>query len=451
MNSYNVAIIGGGPGGYNLAIRLGGKGKKVILFEKNALGGVCLNEGCIPTKTFLNSAKVLDKINHGKELGVVIDKGNLHLPTLVKRKNRVVKVLQAGINIQLKNANVTVQNEKVTSIAKNELFQIITENGEISAEEVVLATGGKAIIPNIEGVFDGISNGDVLTNKEILDIEELPNKLVIIGGGIIGVELAQFFALSNCQVTVIELSSQICGKLDVETAKVLQKNLEEKGVKFLLNSKVTKISENKVYYENNEEILEESFDKVLLSVGRTPNDSEIEFKNFVVEKDRKGIKVDEKMRTNIKGLYAIGDVVNIMPLAHTAYRQGEVVANIILGKEDKMEYLIPSVIYTTPEVAYVGIQENEIVEEKIKVVKLPLSYSGRYSAENTKKDCFIKVIYDSVEKVLLGGVVIGDYAGEYITTLTSYISLKTKIDDIKKIVFPHPTDVEILRETIFKM
>lgn len=450
MEKYDIAIIGGGPGGYNGAVMAGKAGKKVVLFEKNAIGGVCLNEGCIPSKTLLSSAKLLEKINHGENYGIINEKCSIDLPALMKRKQRIIKVLQAGINTQLKNAGVkVVLGEAKFNDKANGLFCIKANDEEYLVDKAIIAVGGKPFIPNIDGVSEQIVDKKVLTSREILNIQELPQRLVIVGGGVIGLEMAQFFATAKCEVSVVEMADHIGGNIDLDVSKTLQKALEDKGIKFYLSCTVTSVKENVATYIMNEKQYQLNYDALLLSVGRVADTNNLNLKCMNVDMNRRAIKVDDKMQTSEKGLYAIGDAVGILPLAHTAYRQGEVAINNILGKDDKMQYLIPSVIYTTPEVAFVGLMEKDVSIDKIKSVSLPMSYSGRYAAENIRKEGFVKIIYDSEEKIILGGAAVGDYAGEYISTITSYIALKTKIDDIKKIVFPHPTNCELIKETLF--
>jgi dihydrolipoamide dehydrogenase len=309
------------------------------------------------------------------------------------------------------------------------------------------------VIPPVAGVKEGIEKGYVLTNREILDLKSVPSSLVIVGGGVIGLEMASYYNSAGSKVTVIEMLDHIAGCTDREISEILQKNYEKKGVVFKLNCKVVEVKEGSVVYESNGEKLAVEAEKVLLSIGRRPATEGLGLEKIAVETERGRIKTDEKGRTNIPEVYAAGDVNGTSMLAHTAYREAEVCINTILGKKDIMRYhAIPSVIYTNPEVGCVGETEETAKQKGIDfdVVKLSMAYSGRYVAENEGGDGICKILIDKKYRRLIGAHMIGSYASEIIFGAGIMIETEMRVEDIKELVFPHPTVCEILREGIFE-
>ncbi|NLA83901.1 MAG: FAD-dependent oxidoreductase, partial [Clostridiales bacterium] len=309
------------------------------------------------------------------------------------------------------------------------------------------------IILPLPGVKEGLESGFVLTNREILDLEEVPARLVIVGGGVIGLEMASYYRSAGSEVTVIEMLDHIAGPTDSEISDILLKNYEKKGIQFKLNAKATKLEGNSVVYESKGETFKIEADKVLLSIGRRPATEGLGLENIGVELYRGRIKLDDQCRTNVPGVYAAGDVNGKSMLAHTAYRESEVAVNNMLGKKDIMRYnAIASVIYTNPEVAGVGETEATAKEKGIEyeVAKLPMMYSGRYMAENEGGDGICKVLIDKKHKKLIGLHMIGNYASEIIYGAALMIEMEMRVDDVKELVFPHPTVSEIIRETIFE-
>ena len=389
---YDLAIIGGGPGGYVAAGRAGAAGLSVVLFEKRELGGVCLNEGCIPTKTLLYSAKVYDYTRHADQYGVNVDGSSIDFGAIFKRKQKVVKKLVGGVKAQMKGAKVeVVKGEAVIQGRSAEGITIVSGEASYQARNLLICTGSEAAVPPIPGLREGLG-GAVVTNREILSLEEQPERLVVIGGGVIGMEFASFFNSIGTKVTVVEMLPKILGPLDDEISAMLQAQYEKKGVEFHLSCKVVAVEGNDVVYEDPEgKTCRATGDKILVSVGRRANFQGIGLENIGVELALNpagrpyGIKVDEKMRTNIPNVYAAGDVTGFSMLAHTASREGEVAVNNILGKADRMRYdAIPGVVYTNPEVAGVGVTESEAANKGLDytVLKLPMAYSGRFVAEN---------------------------------------------------------------------
>ena len=379
---FDLAIIGGGPGGYVAAERAGAEGLSTVLFERKSLGGVCLNEGCIPTKTLLYSAKVYNYAVNGDHYGVYAENPSFKYEEIVERKDKVVKKLVAGVKAAMKAYKVTVVNE--TAVIQGRGKEGITiQAGEdiFTAKNMLICTGSEAAVPPFPGLKEA---GDVIvTNREILALEQQPKELVVIGGGVIGMEFAAFYSTLGTKVTVVEMLPKILGPLDDEISSMLQKQYEKRGIQFCLKCKVTGIEGNTVVYEDPDgNVQRVSGDKILVSVGRRANLQGFGLENLGVELALNpagrpyGIKVDEHMRTNIPGVYAAGDVTGFSMLAHTASREGEVAVNNILGKPDHMRYnAIPGVVYTNPEVAGVGITEEEAKAKGVdyKVVKLPMA------------------------------------------------------------------------------
>lgn len=456
MEMYDLVVIGGGPGGYLAAERAGHAGLKTLVAEKREFGGVCLNEGCVPSKTFLNSAKVLDYANHAEKYGVKVDgKTSVDQKFVVERKNGVVKMLTSGVKATLKKNKVTMKNaEAVIEGKTDDGYTVKIGDEKVTAKRLIIATGSMPVVPPITGLKENIAAGLVLTNREILDLEKIPESLVVIGGGVIGLEMASYFSSVGTKVTVVEMLDKIAGPTEKEISAILQKSLEKKGVVFNLGCKVTAIEKDGVVFERagkSEKVIAE---KVLLSIGRRAVTQGIGLENIGVNLERGAIVTDDTMRTNVANVYAVGDVNGKVMLAHTAYREAEVAVNNILGKKDKMRYnVIPSVIYTNPEVGSVGEMEESAKAKglNVKCVNIPLTYSGRYIAENTDLNGIIKIVVNKDTNTLIGAHVIGSYSGEYIVAVSAMIDLEVDIENIKKLVFPHPTVCEIVREAIFQI
>lgn len=443
---YDLIILGGGPGGYLAAERAGHAGLKVLLVEKRALGGVCLNEGCVPSKALLHCAKVFDYASHGDKYGVVTTGVSIDHKAVVARKNKVVNTLVSGIKSLMKANKVTVIEGFGEIVDVNH----VKVNDEVyEAQRLIVATGSMPVVPPIPGVKEGLESGFVLTNREILDLEEIPKNLVIIGGGVIGLEMASYFNSVGSKVTVIEMLPKIAGATDGEISEILMNSYAKKGVEFKLSSRVTAVKDGKVIYDGGEV----SADKVLLSIGRRPVTQDIGLENIGVATERGAIITDKHCLTNVPNVYAVGDVNGKYMLAHTAYREAEVAVNNILGKKDIMRYdAVPSVIYTNPEVSSVGETEETAKQKGIdfEVANVSMMYAGRYVAENTDTDGICKVLIDKKYRRVIGVHMIGSYASEMIYGAGMMIETEMRIEDIKEIIFPHPTVSEIIREAIFK-
>ena len=451
---FDLIVIGGGPGGYLAAERASHEGLKVLLFEKRALGGVCLNEGCIPSKTLLHSAKIYEHALHSSLYGVSCANVAIDQTAVVERKSKVVRTLVAGIKSKLRSAGVTVVMESAKITGKDDLGFAVSAGGILyHGKKLIIATGSSATVPPIPGIRENLG-GFVMTNREVLDLKEIPGKLTVIGGGVIGLEMAAYYATVGSKVTVVEMLDHIAGTTDREIASILQKELEKKGVTFLLGHKCLGVEPGKVLVEatNGTQSTVET-DKVLLSIGRRANVQDIGLENIGVTTNRSGIATDTLCRTNVTDVYAIGDVNGHHMLAHTAYREAEVAINTICGKKDFMRYNAnPSVIYTQPEIASVGRTEEECNEKGIEyeVSKLSMRYAGRFIAENEGADGLCKILIDKKRRAILGVHMIGAYSSEIIWGAAEMIELQLRVQDAKQIIFPHPTVSEIIRETLWE-
>ncbi|MGI6124761.1 MAG: dihydrolipoyl dehydrogenase, partial [Acetivibrionales bacterium] len=434
--------------------RAGHAGMNVICFEKKSVGGVCLNEGCIPTKTLLYSAKLYDGAAHGEKYGISVSGLSIDHAKVIERKNKVVKILVSGVKSTLKANHVTLVEAEAVINGRNSDGYTVVANGETyTGKRLLIATGSSPAIPPITGLKEGIASGFVMTNREALDITEAPKELVVIGGGVIGLEMASYYNSIGSNVTIIEMLDHIAGENDADLVKLLQKNYEKKGMVFHLNSKVTEIKSDSVMFEKDGQVQAVNADKVLLSIGRRANTQGIGLETINVLTERGAIVTDNHMKTNQPEVYAAGDVNGKSMLAHTAYREAEVAVNIMLGKRDTMRYnAIPGVIYTNPEIASVG--ETELTARKkgldVDVVKIPMRFSGRYLAENEGGDGICKLVIDKQRRTIVGAQALANYSSEFIVACGTFIELQLTLDDIKEIVFPHPTVCEIIREAVFQ-
>lgn len=445
---YQAIIIGGGPAGYTAAEAAGKAGLSVLLIEKQNLGGVCLNEGCIPTKTLLYSAKTYDGAKHASKYGVTVPEASFDLAKIVARKSKVVRKLVLGVKSKLTSNQVTIITGEAFIIDQN---TVRCGEETYECENLILCTGSETFIPPIPGV-DSVN---YWTHREALDNKELPASLAIVGGGVIGMEFASFFNSLGVQVTVIEMMDEILGGMDKELSALLRADYAKRGIKFLLSTKVVSLAQTEggavVSYENAEGAGEVIAEKLLMSVGRRPVTKGFGLENLNLARTERGsIVVNEKMQTSLPGVYVCGDLTGFSLLAHTAVREAEVAVHTILGKEDAMSYrAIPGVVYTNPEIAGVGQTEEALTAKGIayRAVKLPMAYSGRFVAENEGVNGVCKVLLGDDDTVL-GVHVLGNPSSEIITLAGMAIELKLTAEEWKKIVFPHPTVAEIFREAL---
>ena len=451
---YDLIVIGGGPGGYLAAERAAHAGLKTALFEKNALGGVCLNEGCIPSKALLNSAKTYEHALHAQDYGVSCGDVTIDQAAVIRRKRKVVRTLVAGVKAKMRQHGVQVYMEEAVIHGRNgELFAVGSKSGTVYGKKLIIATGSSPAVPPIPGVQENLGHF-VLTNREVLELEQISERFVVIGGGVIGLEMAAYYGAVGSKVTVVEMLDHIAGATDREISTMLQKELESKGVTFLLQHACTKVEPGKVWVKDHQgnEIAIDA-DKVLLSIGRRANVQNIGLETIDVATNRAGIITDSMGKTNVEGVFAIGDVNGHHMLAHTAYREAEVAVNVILGKKDSMRYHAnPSVIYTVPEVASVGKTEEECKEKGVEyeVQKLSMRYSGRFVAENEGGDGLCKILIDKKRRTVIGVHLIGSYSGEIIWGAAEMIEMQLRVADARQIIFPHPTVSEIIREVLWE-
>lgn len=450
---YQIAIIGGGPAGYTAAETAGKAGLSVVLFEKQSLGGVCLNEGCIPTKTLLYSAKTYDSARHASKYAVSVPEVSFDLSKIVARKQKVVRKLVLGVKGKLVANNVTVVNGEASIADKN---HVLCGGETYECDNLLLCTGSETFIPPIPGVDEV----PYWTHREALDNKELPKSLAVIGGGVIGMEFASFFNSLGVEVTVIEMLDEILGGMDKELSAMLRAEYTKRGIKFMLDTKVVSLSGNvledgqaqvQVNYENAGGAGSVVAERLLMSVGRRPVTKGFGLENLGLEKTERGnIWVDGQMRTSVPSVYACGDLTGFSLLAHTAVREAEVAVHAVLGKEDCMSYkAVPGVVYTNPEIAGVGDTEETLRKKGIpyRTIKLPMAYSGRFVAENEGVNGMCKLLL-AEDDTLLGAHVLGNPASEIITLAGMAIELRLTVSEWKKIIFPHPTVGEIFREAL---
>lgn len=449
-NQFDLAIIGGGPAGYVAAERAGAKGLSVVIFDKRALGGVCLNEGCIPTKTLLNSAKVLESAHDAALYGIQVENISADFEKIMKRKDKVVRKLVAGVGAKMKHAKAeVVMADAVIKEKRGEVITVTAGGNDYKASRLLVCSGSEAAVPPIPG----LDPTQVVTNREILQLKELPKSLVIIGGGVIGTEFADFFNAMGTDVAVIEMLPEILTGVDEDIAAFVRAEFIKRGIIYHLSAKVTKLNGKEVIFEKDGQVHSVTGDQVLLSVGRRPNVAGIGLENIGVEFSPKGVKIDQHCRTNVPNVYAAGDITGFSLLAHTASREGEVAVNHMLGRKDVMRYnAIPGVVYTHPEIAGVGLTESAAKAQGIdvEVRRLPMAYAGRFIAENEGKDGFCKVIVGKKYREILGVHLVGGACSEMIWGACALIEAQLRVQDVQEIVFPHPTVSEIIKETIFE-
>jgi len=454
---FDAIIIGGGPAGYLAAERVGAKGLSVLLLEKDHLGGVCLNRGCIPTKALLHSAKIYHSIKDAERYGVSAQQIHYDLSRAMAWKQKVVETLRRGVESQMKHHHVTVVQGVGTLKDRN---TVVMDGVVYRGRSLVIAAGSSpARLP-----VKGVENQRLLTSAQALEIESLPGRMVIIGGGVIGCEFASYFSMVGVEVTVIELLPEIIPNLDPDIGALLRKAMPD--VTFHMQSRVEEIVGGSadeegltVTFSNKEGSNKEGLssldtDVVIMAVGRTPNTGGLGLDGVGLDYDKTGIAVNEAMQTNVPGIFAIGDVNGRSMLAHSAYRMAEVAAKTICGEYDHMRYhAVPWVVYTHPEVAGVGLTEREAREQgrRIAVRSLPLRINGRFLAEHGNDPGLCKVIADSDTGVLLGVQIVGTPASEIVHGAAVMIEAELRVKDIQEIVFPHPTVSEVIKDTLWAL
>ena len=453
MSDFDVCIIGGGPGGYVAAEQTANRGKRTVLIEQENIGGTCLNWGCIPTKSLIHSASLLNSLENGSEFGIKSKGINYQFSVAMDSKNRIVKHLRLGVLGKMERSGVVVKSGKATIVGLN---RIHIGGNEIEVDHIVIATGAKSVLPPIPGA----DLPHVIDSNGALQLNALPKKIVIIGGGYIGIEFASYFHAVGVEVVLVEMQNEILAGMDSHIVQQFKKALPK--VKWFLNSRVNQIKEDGVCIESTSGEVLESADLVLIAAGRVPNVDSSGMEKININFDHQGVKVDDQMRTNIPNVYAIGDVTGKSLLAHTAIRMGEIVADVICsgGKtQNHMRYsAIPWVIYTYPEIAGVGLTESDARKKgyQVKTGKLPLSANGRFIVEHGMTGQsgvrgFIKIVVNSRNNTLLGVQMIGSPASEIMFGAATLIEAELSVEEIREIIFPHPTVSEVLREVMWEI
>ena len=443
---YFLAIIGGGPAGYTAAERASKAGKDVVLFEQNAVGGTCLNVGCIPTKSLLYGAKQYYNATHAVKYGVTAENVAFDFAAMQKRKTIVVRKLVAGIKQRLNNEHCTLVSGAAAVVSRTDELVTISCSGETyEAENLMICTGSTNFVPPIPGIKD---NEHVWDSTDALAAAELPKSVIIVGGGVIGMEFATLYHELGIPVTVIEALPSILPNLDSEVVAVLAEKYKKAGINILTETRVESINGGKVT-ANGEEY---EADKILVSVGRRANLQGLEALNDI-ELNRGAIVTDDFCKTNLPNVYACGDVTGKIMLAHVASRQAEVAIGRMLKviPLQRIAYnAIPSVVYTNPEIASVGITESQAAELNIptEVHKLPMTFSGRFMAENEGEMGLCKMIIDAKNHSVLGVHCIGNPCSEFIAAASFAVRMGYTTAEFQQVVFPHPTVSEILHEVL---
>jgi dihydrolipoamide dehydrogenase len=458
---YDTIIIGGGPGGYLAAERLGHRKQKVLLIEEQHLGGTCLNVGCIPTKTLLNSAKQYVHAREAGKFGVSVQGASYNWAEIQKWKSEVVEKLRAGVASQMKRFAVETvkgRGEILAAPAGNSPGRVQAVSGEragtgFEGRAILVCAGSVPALPPIPG---GRDNPLVVDSTGLLSAGEVPKRLTVIGGGVIGVEFAGLFSALGSEVTVIEMMDEIIPFMDREQAPLFRRAMKQ--VDFKLGCKVERIEGAAVHYTAKDGKPETAAaDLILMAVGRRPVLDTWGAKNAGVDTGR-GVNVDDRMRTNIPGIWAAGDVTGKSLLAHSAYRMAEVAAADILadgGPVNRMRYnAVPWAVYGMPEAAGVGITEQEAAAQGATILKasLPMKVSGRFAAENTfAGQGAVKVIAAADSRKILGVHAVGAYASEFIWGGAALIEQELRIEDVKQLIFPHPTVCELIRDAVWEL
>lgn len=442
---YDVVVLGAGPGGYVAAIKAAQLGAKVAIIEKETVGGICLNHGCIPTKTMLKSAKVFKTVTHASDFGVEVNgEVSANLAKMVERKNNVVKQLTSGVSFLLKKNKVDIISGYGEVLNAHEI-QVGKE--VIKTKKLIIATGGTPVLPPIDGVKDAFSKGTLVTSRELLNVTTQPKNLVIVGGGVIGVEFATVFASLGTKVTILEMMPTILPMIDEDVTKAYTKALRDLGVDVLTSAQVTAVSEKYVSYTLNDQKKTVTSDLVLMAVGTRANSGGLEKLNLKM--DRANIVTNEYLETSVKDVYAIGDVNGKYMLAHVASHEGIIAVSHALGKKVlPMDYTkIPQAIYGQPEIASVGLTEKEAKAKGLayKISTFPLAASGKALADG-EKEGFIKLIVDQKYNELLGAHIYAYQATELISELVLGLNLEVTAEELAHAIHPHPSLSEIVME-----
>ncbi len=460
---YFLGIIGGGPAGYTAAAMASKAGKDVVLFEQNALGGTCLNIGCIPTKTLLYSAKQYYNATHADKYGVMASQVTFDWTKIQQRKTKVVRKLVAGIKLKLNNEHCTIVNAKASVVSYSpETICLSAEGGPTGAavyevQNLLICTGSHNFVPPIPGLQDTTHQtpDTIWSSTDALNATELPQSIAIVGGGVIGMEFATLYHELGVPVTVIEAMPSILPNLDPDVVAVLREQYTKSGITLLENTKVEKIDGHEIYLTSSQP-LRLSADKILVCVGRRANLEGLEALTDL-EYNRGAIVVDDFMKTNLDNVYAAGDVTGKIMLAHVAARQAEVAVGRMLKQLplQRIAYnAIPSVVYTNPEIACVGLTEAQTAElylgdtSKFTVQSIPMTFSGRFVAENEGQMGLIKMIIDNKSQSIIGVHMIGNPCSEFVAAASFAVRMGYTVPEFRQVIFPHPTVSEVLKEVL---
>ena len=446
----DLIVIGGGPGGYVAAIRAAQLGCNVKLIEREKVGGTCLNRGCIPTKVLLHAAELKGSFDKARDYGLSVKKTSLDWKVLMDRKDATVKQLTDGVSALLESWGVEVIYGEASFVNSKEIV-VRDGNGtsKLRSDSFIIATGSKPSMPPIEG----LQGKGVLTSDDALQIEDIPSSILIVGGGVIGVEFATLFSGLGCHVTVVEFLPRILTNIDEEMASYIHEVLSSKGVKIYTASRVTEVDDKGNYLavtfqeEDGKKIAVET-EKVLLAAGRVPNTQALNLSSAGVETERGRIKVDKFMRTNVANIYAVGDCASPYMLAHVAMAEGEIAAENVAGGEREMDYsVVPSCVFTSPELASVGRSELDCQKAGIpvKVGRFPMVGNGR-ALTLGEAEGIVKIVADSKYERVLGVHILGPNATELISAASMAMKLEATVEEIAQLIFAHPTVGEALKE-----
>jgi dihydrolipoamide dehydrogenase len=447
MKSYDIVIIGGGPGGYTAAVKGARMGAKIAVVEKHKLGGVCYNYGCIPTKTLLKNAKLYEEILSSDKFGINL-KGEIIVDwhKMMERKDNVVNEITNSVRDLLLKNGVDIYNCFGQVIDKN---TIKVEDEQIKTKNLIIATGSSVKFPPIEGLKEAYNSGHVLDSTGAITLEKLPKDMIILGAGVIGIEFATLYASLGVNITLVQRSGELLSHLDKEISEEIKMHLKKKSVNILLNASTTKVKGKAIEINIDGKTKEISAECIVACLGRTYNIKGLESLDLNIGK--RGIEVDNKMRTNIENVYAIGDVNGDIMLAHVASAEGVVAVENILGKESTMNYdNIPANIYSSPEVGTIGISEEGAIKKGLDIVtsKLYLHLNGKALAEGDNAG-FVKIVANKENGEILGVHIISAHAADMIPEAAAVMSMKGTIHDLAKTIHPHPTMSEIIMEAAY--
>lgn len=445
MSNYDIIVIGAGPGGYVAAIKAAQLGAKVAIVEKNVVGGVCLNIGCIPTKALIKSARIHKDVLGAKAFGINLDAASVSvdMKQVVKRKDIIVKKLTIGVKSLLKKNGVDLIEGEAKVIDKN---TVEVADKKYQTKNLIIATGASPVIPPIPGVKEGFESGFILTSKEALSLDAIPTNLVIVGGGVIGIEFATIYSSFGSNVTILEMADNILVNIDDEVRETYLKSLKKDKVNVLTKAQVTKVAKDSVTYLLDGKEVVVPADKVIMAVGMRPNTASLD--HLGLEITRNGITTNDKLETNIKGIYAIGDVNGKYMLAHVASSEALVAVENIMGGNKTIDYSkVPSGIYGFPEIASVGLTEQEAKEKGIdyKVSKFPLMANGKALAE-AETEGFIKLIADTKYNEIIGAHILSPHATDLISEIVVLMNLEGTAHELASSIHPHPTLSEVFGE-----